>query len=160
MAAPSFGESLVQHTIWASSPLARVTHQPSQWQGQRLLRPYERVQGGIDGPPLGLAVGAAAPELYPRERPVPRMGLARQVRPHVRLAHVSRREQVSASTGVGFGSGREAANNLWNGALPDRPVDFSLRHRVVAHVYARTQAVVYGRQPRRTGDRRRRRNGC
>jgi hypothetical protein len=30
IAAPSFGESLVQHTIWAPSPLARVTHHSSK----------------------------------------------------------------------------------------------------------------------------------
>src|SRR5829696_8573925 len=30
MSAPSFGESLVQHTIWAPSPLASVTHHSSK----------------------------------------------------------------------------------------------------------------------------------
>src|SRR5918997_2668604 len=30
IAAPSFGESLVQHKVWAPSPSARVTHQPSK----------------------------------------------------------------------------------------------------------------------------------
>src|SRR5215208_850349 len=30
MATPSFGESLVQHTVLAPSPLLRITHQPSK----------------------------------------------------------------------------------------------------------------------------------
>jgi hypothetical protein len=30
MAAPSFGESLVQHKVWAPSPLPRVTHHSSE----------------------------------------------------------------------------------------------------------------------------------
>src|SRR5215210_5367294 len=30
IATPSFGESLVKHTIWAPSPLVRVTHQSSK----------------------------------------------------------------------------------------------------------------------------------
>src|SRR5215210_1130528 len=30
IATPSFGESLVKHTIWAPSPLVRVTHQSSE----------------------------------------------------------------------------------------------------------------------------------
>src|SRR5687768_6835399 len=30
IATPSFGESLVKHTVWAPSPLVRVTHQSSK----------------------------------------------------------------------------------------------------------------------------------
>src|SRR5687768_10326730 len=35
IATPSFGESLVKHTVWAPSPLVRVTHQSSQVCGGR-----------------------------------------------------------------------------------------------------------------------------
>src|SRR5215208_2306564 len=31
IATPSFGESLVQHKVWAPSPLAQVTHHSSEW---------------------------------------------------------------------------------------------------------------------------------
>ena len=41
MTAPSFGESLVQHTIWAPSLLTRVTHQPFHEVADGVYEPFD-----------------------------------------------------------------------------------------------------------------------
>jgi hypothetical protein len=50
--APSFGESLVQHTVLTPSPLLRITHQPSKKFGPELLTPRNRApMGKVPNPP-------------------------------------------------------------------------------------------------------------
>src|SRR5829696_3534093 len=46
IATPSFGESLVKHTVWAPSPLVGVTHQPSKrWAPSSVSRAWNTSSG-------------------------------------------------------------------------------------------------------------------